>query len=132
MSLPFIADGSDFSALTNDRTYTVTYQRQPGPNGSAVMLDGSELLDTITVKAVITWNLNFLTGETLSNLLKVMVRNYVTVAYWDPLSNSARTSEFIPEIGPFPYAFRRNGIDYYRDGVILTLRERRGREVEAA
>lgn len=128
MALTLTIDSTDFSSWVNDRTYNVDYERQSGEN-AGVMLDGTEWLDTITVKAVITWDLNYMTGARLATILQTAMKDYVTVTYFDTLTNADRTAEFIPSIGGQQYAFPRHGLNYFHDGVQLTLRERKGRTV---
>lgn len=128
MALTFRIGNADFSSWVNDRTYAVDYERQSGEN-AGFMLDGTEWLDTITVKAVITWDLNSITAERLATVLRVALQDYVQVTYFDTLTNADRTATFIPTISGQNYAFPRHGLNYFRDGVQLTLRERKGRTV---
>lgn len=124
--MPLIINGEDFSSLANQRKYVVSYEKRSGNNGG-MMLDGSLTEDVLAIKAIITWTLDAMTAPKLQRLL-AQVGNadspYVIVTFFDARLNSERTAEFIPSIGEINYAFSRNSLAWFRDGIVLTLRER--------
>lgn len=128
MALTCIINSTDFSSWVNDRTFQIAYERQGGPN-SGVMLNGKEQPDTISLKAIVTWDLNYLTGDRLAAILQIAMLDTVTLTYRDALENADRTATFIPELGGASYAFPRHGLDYFKQGQTLTLREQTGRTV---
>lgn len=118
-----IINGIDFSRDVNERTYSVDYEKRTGSNGGK-MLNGDEIVDILAYKAVLTWNLNYLTADRLSTVLKTVLTDYVYVSYFDTWTNAQRWAYFIPTIGKSSYAFSRNGKKFFRDGMTLTLKER--------
>ena len=121
--LPIVIDGVDFSALTNSKSYKVSYIRREGAN-SGVMLDGSRTVDTLARKAVIVWELNALTSNQLAAILSACSADYVEVTYFDTKTGAARTATFIPEIGEQDFAFERHGLKCFKDGISLRLEEK--------
>lgn len=123
MRLPIAIDGVDFTPYTNKNAYRVSYEKREGAN-SGVMLDGSKSFDLLANKAKIEWELNALTSAQLSAVLTACLKQYVTVTYFDTLTNAERTAEFIPDVGRQDYAFSRHDLYFFKDGITITLEER--------
>lgn len=123
MRLPITIDGVDFTPYTSKNAYTVEYVKREGPN-SGQMMDGSQVIDLLAYKALITWELNALTSAQLSAVLQAAQKQYVTVSYFDTAINDVRQATFIPTVGAQAYAFARHGLHYFRDGTVLTLLEK--------
>ena len=123
MRLPITINGVDFTQYTSKNAYKVTYDKREGAN-SGMMLDGSKTFDLLAYKAVIEWELNALTSAQLSAVLAACMEQYVTVTYFDTLTNAERTAEFIPVVGTQQYAFSRHELFYFRDGITIKLEER--------
>ena len=68
--------------------------------------------------------MNALTAEKLSELLRAVLKQNVTATYFDTRANDISTSIFIPSINDQNFAFNRHGVNFFRDGIKLTLRER--------
>ena len=122
--MTLIINGHDYSKYVHDKGYTLSYECREGQN-SGMSLSGHYIWDIIGWKAVISCTLNALTAECLSQLLNdILVADYVTVTYFDTKANANRTSQFMQSIGDQNFAFKRHGINFFRDGIKLTLRER--------
>lgn len=122
MRLPLTIRGVDCSSLAQKYGYTLSYSVRSGSNGG-MMLDGSQTIDILAYKAVISVDMNPMSDAECSQLLSLVQRNYVTVTYFDIKTNSVRTAEFIPKIGTASPVILRDGKKVF-DGMTLTLEER--------
>lgn len=121
--LPLIIDGTEFSPMFNRYQYTVGYIPQTGENGG-IMLDGSETVDVLKWKAVLTLPANDLKAEDLSRLLSACAQTYLAVTYFDTRTNQERQALFIPEIGESRFAMMTaQGVKWF-SGMAVTLREK--------
>ena len=123
MRLPLIIEGIDCTNTANKNNYAVGYIPIHGSNGG-VTLDGSTTVDILAYKCVLTLDLNTMTGAQLSALLSAILKPYVTVTYWDTLTNETRTSSFMPGMGSSLFAFGDNDVKRFNSGTTLTLTER--------
>lgn len=115
---------TDFSALTKKLGgYTVSYVKREGVN-SGVMQDGTKVFDLLAWKAVLTWELIGLSTTQLRQVLTACMVQYATVTFDDPATGSTRQSTFIPDIGGAKFAFRKNGVNWWKDGLTITMEER--------
>ena len=94
---PYIVDGVDFSAYVNRWQYAVGYDFREGKNGG-LMLDGSEPRDLLAIKARVSVTVNDQPGAELAALLTAVLKNEVTLQYYDPQTNGTRTGTFKPTV----------------------------------
>lgn len=121
--LPLIIDGVDFSASINRYGYTVGYIKREGGFGG-MMQDGSMRVDILARKAVLTLTANSLKSDAQAALLSACAKDYVTVTYFDTMSNRTREAEFIPDIGDQTVGIlSADGTNWFT-GMIITLTER--------
>lgn len=123
MRLPLTIEGIDCSNYANINNYNIGYKAIQGNNGG-IMLDGSTTVDVLAYKCVITLDLNSMTGIQLSTILTAILKPYVTVTYFDTLTNANRTAVFMPEIGSSRFAFFTDGSKRFDSGTTLVLTER--------
>ena len=120
--MTLVINGIDYSPCIKDNGYFVGYEKREGPNGG-MSLNGTIITDVIARKAVVSCELIAMTAEMLSTLLQALWNDCVTVTYFDTHLNGSRTAMFIPAISDQNFAFRRHGVNFFRDGIKLTLRE---------
>lgn len=128
MRLPLTINGEVFSNAANKYEYQVSYIREGGGH-DGIMQDGSETVDTLTIKAQLSIPANSLTRQQLQRLSRLLLMDYVTVTYFDTATNGERTAEFIGDLEacqPVLYL----GEQVYWDGAVISLRERTGRSLE--
>jgi len=123
MRLPIVIESVNFEAYANKYEYSVSYTKREGAN-SGTMLDGSRVYDLLAYKAVIELELNALTSAQLSAVLTACMKQYVTVTFFDTLTNAQRTATFIPDVGTQSYAFDRHSLYYFKDGIKIKLEEK--------
>ena len=122
--LTFKVDGVDYSPSINRYGYSVGYEKRTGNNGGT-MLDGSETVDILAWKAVLTLTGNAMPSEKLAALLTACMKDYVQVTFFDVKSNGERTASFIPDIGAASIGLIASGAaKWFREGIVLTLREK--------
>ena len=122
--MTFTIGSTDFSGLTKKLGgYTVRYVKREGVN-SGIMQDGTKTYDLLAYKAVITWELIGLSTAQLSQVLTACMVQYATVTFDDPYTGSTRQSSFIPDVGDADFAFRKNGVNWWKDGLTITMEER--------
>ena len=122
--LTFKVDGVDYSPSINRYGYSVGYEKRTGNNGGT-MLDGSETVDILAWKAVLTLTGNAMPSEKLSALLTACLKDYVQVTFFDVKINGERTAAFIPDVGPASIGLISSGVaKWFREGIVLTLREK--------
>lgn len=120
--LPFVVDDVDFSAKINRFSYAVGYEKREGSNGG-MMLDGSETVDILAFKAVVTVSTNGMRSEELAQLLTALLKPYVQLQFFDTRINDTRTATFIPDVSPAPLGFVTSDRKVF-DTFQITLRER--------
>lgn len=120
--LPFVVDDVDFSAKINRFSYAVGYEKREGSNGG-MMLDGSETVDILAFKAVVTVSTNGMRSEELAQLLTALLKPYVQLQFFDTRINAARTATFIPDVSEAPLGFVASDRKVF-DTFQITLRER--------
>lgn len=120
--LPFAVDGVDFAKRINKFVYSVGYEKREGTNGG-MMLDGSETVDILAYKAVVSVDTNAMEAAELSALVTALLKPYVQLTYWDTRSNAPRTAEFIPDVSAAPLGFVTQDRKIF-DAFTITLRER--------
>lgn len=116
-------NGIDFSSYVEKNSYLVSYETREGNNGG-MMLDGSWTNDIIAFKATVTFTIVGMTAARLAEITSACLDQYVNLTYLDTRTNSQRTAQFMPSVGTATYAFARHGLDYFRNGMTLTFRER--------
>ena len=120
--LPFVVDNVDFSAKINRFSYAVGYEKREGSNGG-LMLDGSETVDILAFKAVVTVSTNGMRSEELAQLLTALLKPYVQLLFFDTRINDTRTATFIPDVSAAPLGFAAPDRKIF-DTFQITLRER--------
>lgn len=120
--LPFVVDNVDFSAKINRFSYAVGYEKREGSNGG-LMLDGSETVDILAFKAVVTVSTNGMRSEELAQLLTALLKPYVQLQFFDTRINDTRTATFIPDVSAAPLGFAAPDRKIF-DTFQITLRER--------
>lgn len=120
--LPFVVDDVDFSAKINRFSYAVGYEKREGSNGG-LMLDGSETVDILAFKAVVTVSTNGMRSEELAQLLTALLKPYVQLQFFDTRINDTRTATFIPDVSAAPLGFAAPDRKIF-DTFQITLRER--------
>lgn len=120
--LPFVVDNVDFSAKINRFSYAVGYEKREGSNGG-LMLDGSETVDILAFKAVVTVSTNGMRSEELAQLLTALLKPYVQLQFFDTRINAARIATFIPDVSAAPLGFVASDRKVF-DTFQITLRER--------
>lgn len=95
--LPYIVDGVDFSAYVNRWQYTVGFDFREGSNGG-LMLDGALTRDLLAIKARVTVTVNDQRGPELAALLTAVLKNEVSLQFFDPRANETRTGTFKPTV----------------------------------
>ena len=120
--LPFVVDNVDFSAKINRFSYAVGYEKREGSNGG-LMLDGSETVDILAFKAVVTVSTNGMRSEELAQLLAALLKPYVQLQFFDTRINDTRTATFIPDVSAAPLGFAAPDRKVF-DTFQITLRER--------
>lgn len=95
--LPYIVDGTDFTAYVNRWQYSVGFDFREGSNGG-LMLDGSIYRDLLAIKARVSVTVNDQRGPELSALLAAVLKNDVQLTYFDPKANAERTGTFKPTV----------------------------------
>ena len=121
--LPLTINAEDFSALANKYGYSIGYVLKNGPNGGE-MEDGSEVIDRRAVMASIAWQMNDMPSADLNRLLSICLKDpLLSVYYFDPRTNKARTSVFTAEVGVSNVLlYTLDGARWFK-GPLLTLRE---------
>lgn len=121
--VPLIINAMDFSRLANKYGYAVGYVLKTGPNGGD-MEDGTEVIDRRAVMTTITWQMNDMPSEDLGRLLNICLRDpLLSVYYFEPRTNAARTSIFTAEVGVSNILlYTAEGARWFK-GPLLTLRE---------
>lgn len=120
--LPFTVDGVDFSQKINRLMYSVGYEKREGSNGG-LMLDGSETVDILAYKAVVTVQTNTLTDSEAAALVSALLKPYVQLTYWDLKTGGDRTASFIPDVDTAGILLFDGKTPYFSEFQI-TLRER--------
>ena len=120
--LPFIVDGVDFSTKINRLVYSVGYEKREGSTGG-LMLDGSETVDILAFKAVVTVYTNALTESEVTALFSALLKPYVQLTYRDLRTGSDRTATFIPDVDAAEILLIDGQTPYFSEFGI-TLRER--------
>lgn len=95
--LPFIVDGADFSSHVNRWQYSVGYVYREGPNAK-LRLSGAQPRDLLAIKSRVSVTVNDQQGQDLAALLTAVLKNYVTLTYFEPRLNDARTATFRPTV----------------------------------
>lgn len=96
--LPLAVNGKDFSRLANAYGYTVTYEPVYGPNGSAVMQDGSELHDLLGWRTIVSVACNDLETDQQAELLTACLAPEVWLEYFDTRRNATATAQFTTSV----------------------------------
>ena len=99
------------------------YEKREGSNGG-MMLDGSETVDVLAWKSVLTIPMNPMTKDEQSAVLQEVMSDYVTVYYYEPKIAGYKSASFIPTVGASSAAILRVDGAYWFQGLALTLRER--------
>ena len=120
--MTFQIDGVDFSRNIYRYGFTVQYEKVYGKNGGQ-MLDGTEVVDLVRVRKVLTAACNPLTSAQLSTLEEVCRREYVAVRYTDPAEGGDVRIDAVPSLSVVNKSLVSNGVTHWTDAVI-TLRER--------
>ena len=121
--LPLIIDGVDYSTSINRYGYTVGYIKREGGFGG-MMQDGSMRVDILARKAVLKLTANALKSDAQASLLAACAKDYVTVTYFDTLSNENREAEFIPDVGDQTIGILSADGTSWFTGMVITLTER--------
>lgn len=87
------------------------------------MLDGSETVDILAFKAVVTVYTNALTESEVTALFSALLKPYVQLTYRDLRTGSDRTASFIPDMDAAEVLLFDGKTPYFSDFGI-TLRER--------
>lgn len=120
--MPLVIGGVDVSRLFNAYGYTVMVQPVDGGQGG-VMQDGSETVDIIGWRTVITARANDLTEDEVQLLLGLCMVNGVTVTYREHATGQERTAEFIPTLSEYGLLMVDGGTRIFR-GLTLSLRSK--------
>lgn len=124
MSRPTLfINGTDYSTYASKYGYTINYTERNGPNGG-ILQSGVQMTDLLRRAPVITWVLNDLPQQKLSDLLTVCEDNYVSVTYFDTRSNQDKTGMFHPNISQQSLALTTPGGVKWFTGMVLTLTAR--------
>ena len=113
----------DFSAYAHKRGYEIEYESREGKN-SGLLQDGTQVVDLLARKPVITWTLNDLPSDKLAQLLTICEDRYVSVTYFDARSNADATGVFYPTISKQSLVLTTPGGVKWFTGLVLTLRAR--------
>lgn len=96
MRKDILINGIDCSPIFGRYGYTTNYKKINGAAGGT-MLDGSQTVDVLAVKAVITFEIIPATEAEISKLVKMLYSaDYCDVTYFDIRINDYRTIECIP------------------------------------
>ena len=95
--LPYIVDGTDFTAYVNRWLYSVGYVYREGSN-AALRLSGLQPRDLLAIKTRVTVTVNDQQGPQLAALLTAVLKNYVQLTYFEPKDNAVRTATFMPTV----------------------------------
>lgn len=117
----FMINGVDVSPCLYRYGLAIQYSKVYGGNGGTLM-DGTEVVDLVKVRTILTAACNPLTSERLSKLAEVCREEYVIVDYEDP-SGARQRKEMIPELSAATKSLTVGGITHW-EGAVLTLRER--------
>lgn len=96
--LPLSVNGKDFSSLANAYGYTVNYEPVYGPNATAVMQDGTELIDLLGWRTVVTVSCNDLETAKQAELLTACLAAEVELEYFDTRLNADTTATFTTSV----------------------------------
>lgn len=117
----FMINGIDFSPYLYRYGLAIQYSKVYGDNGG-VLVDGTEVVDLVKVRTILTAACNPLTSERLSKLADVCREEYVVVDFEDPNGGRQR-KEMIPDLSAANKSLTVGGITYW-EGLVITLRER--------
>lgn len=120
--MAFKLNGIDFSKDIYRKGLAVQYKKVYGKNGGT-MIDGSQTVDLLTVKTVLSAACNPLTSARLSALSSVCRDEYIFVEYADPEAGADLRLEMIPELSTAKKTMVVNGVTYW-EGVTISLTER--------
>lgn len=114
-------NGIDFSADIYRYGFAIQHQKRYGNNGFTA-IDGTELVDLIATKQVVTAACNPLTSRRLSALSEACADEYVAAQYTDPVKGEVRL-EMIAEVSAANKSLTVDGVTYWKD-IVVSLRER--------
>lgn len=120
--MTFRLNGIDFSRDVYRKGLAVQYKKLYGKNGGT-MLDGSQTVDLLAVKTVLTATCNPLTSARLSALSAVCRSECISVQYSDPEAGGDIRLEMLPELSVAKKSLVVNGVTYW-EGVVISLTER--------
>lgn len=95
--LPYIVDGTDFSAYVNRWQYSVSYVYREGSN-TTLRLSGLQPRDLLAIKTRVSVTVNDQQGAQLAALLSTVLKNRVQLTYFEPKDNAPRTAYFLPTV----------------------------------
>lgn len=120
--MTFQMDGVNFAGFLQRYGIAIQYEKVYGNNGG-LMINGSETVDLVKVRKVLTAACNPLTSAQLSTLADVCKREYVSVRYTDPAEGGDVRIDAVPTLSAASEALITGGITYWT-GAVITLRER--------
>lgn len=118
--LPYIVDGTDFTALVHKYGYEVSYEFREGENGG-LMCSGDELRDLLAVKPVVAVTINDAPTAQISALLAACLKNEVSLRYFDPRTGAAQTVTMHPTVDTVPLRLS-DGSTRWWSGFHITMR----------
>lgn len=99
----FIVDGTDFSSHVDPSNYRVTPRRIPGP-AQGTLTNGDHVADVVSIKRDVTISLDPADTTGTSSLVKVCMKEYVSLVFTDPISGDPYTGTYEPQVGDIPMA----------------------------
>lgn len=112
-------NGVDCSDKINKYSYTMEYEQREGDNGG-IAKDGSNILDILAYKAVITCETNGITGDDLAALLTLLQGDFLQVTFTDTRTNTDRTALMHATIGESQNAFwKGDSIVWYKSTQLM-------------
>lgn len=118
--LPYIVDGTDFTALIHKYGYEVSYEFREGENGG-LMCSGDELRDLLAVKPTVAVTVNDAPTAQVSALLAACLKNEVSLTYFDPKAGAEKTVTMHPTVDTLPLRLS-DGVVRWWSGFRITMR----------
>ena len=105
--IDFTLDGKDYSLAEWVLGYSVKTRKVTGQS-AGYLLNGEHVADVIALKKDVTFKLSAMEQAELSAFLTGCTKEYVTMTFNDPISNTNVSGTFEPEISQLEMAIEKN------------------------
>lgn len=119
--MEFEINGEDFSGYLYRYGLAIQYEKVYG-NGGGKMRDGTETVDLLRVRTVLTAACNPLTSEQLTKISDACKGDYVLAGFLSP-DGTKQWLMMIPELSTVNKSLTVSGVTYW-EGLVITLREK--------